>query len=498
MQLSSKKANAQTTTITFNGGLNLSEPATNIQDNELQECLNMYYANQQSFLTTRMGIKKIDVPALNDGIDKLYEYIKSESEIFLTAVSSGSLYYLSSSMSGSNITLFWEKITDLANPTIIPGLTTYQHYLVIADRGLNLRYWDGTTTTTLTGSPTYPTIVEELGGRLICNSDGSGEEDRIYGTAPYNIDEWNSNNGAFNVPAGYQDGKHITGIGVLASDIIVFKEGKLTYRINCSGTSSSWSTSRLFQTNSCSNQNAIEPIGNDILFGTSSGINSVQTVKEYGDIQVNQFSYKINSILNGKGVREITYSTLYGAAFCLIDGTDTILMYHPHNNAFTTFDFGIRLTSIIEGRDYTWAADNNGNLYKLTNIDKDELTIGTLTDIHSRIVTKTYTFPDAVLLSKCRIYFEQIDYTKGYLSILDKSGESETILYDWEPNFAGYLYDANYYLYDADNIYIYGDPLSYFDSLSEYEDYAFSFVFDCSLGRVKIKSLTVTLTATST
>jgi len=496
MKLYNKNSNLQSANITFEGGINVSEPSTNIMDNELQECVNLYYANLEKYLTTRMGIKRIDVPTLNTKIEKLYEYNKNEIDSYLVAVSEGKLYYLKSTVVDLVETLSWQQITTLENSTILPSLITYNGNLIIADRGPHLRSWNGTTTTSLSASPPYVTIIEEINGRIVCNSEATGELDAVYFSAPYNSNEWNTNNGAVGLRVGYGQGRRVTGIGVIANDVIVFKENGMTYRVSCQGNVSSWYISKLFSTNSCDNQETIETVGNDLVFGSASGINSVQTVQEYGDLKMNHLGMKVSSMLNGKRIQQATWSTTYGVLFLVIEGSNSILVFHPHLGSYTTFDFGFKVNTICNGMKETYFGDNTGKIYKSTNLSRDELSTGVFTDIHSRMKTKTFLSSESFELVKSRLFLEQIDYTKGYISVFDRTDTEETVLFDWLPNYAGYVYDANYYVYDAD-MYLYGDALSYFDILNSYYDQAFSFVIDIELGRAKIKSLTTTLSIQS-
>ena len=62
-QRGSKHQNVQTMTASFSGGLNLHDSAINIQDNQLRDARNFYYADRGSALVTRPGIKPVlDAP----------------------------------------------------------------------------------------------------------------------------------------------------------------------------------------------------------------------------------------------------------------------------------------------------------------------------------------------------------------------------------------------------------------------------------------------------
>ncbi|WP_156920691.1 hypothetical protein [Fundidesulfovibrio putealis] len=484
MKVGNKNSNSQSASLSFEGGINVSQPSTTIADNELQSCVNLFYSNHEKYLTTRMGIKIVDVPALTHPIDKLYEYVKNETEKYLIAVSNGELLYLKSTIIDDVETLSWQKITDLTNSTIIPSLITYSNELIIADRGTCLRSWNGTTVSDITTSPSYVTILEEINGRLVCNSEASGELDAVYFSGPFNKANWDTNNGAVGVRAGYGNGRKVTGIGIVSDYVVAFKEDGKAYRISASD----FSVYPIFSNNRCTSQTSIEPVGNDLVFGSDTGINSIATVQEHGDVKFNLLGTKVSPLLNGKLIKEAVWSNFYGILFMIVEGMDNVLIYHPHLNTFTIFDYGIRISSICNGKDLTYFSDSNGKLYRSTNLSRDELQLNTFTEIRSKLVTKCFTFPKEILLKETRLYLEQIDYTKGKVLVLDRTNRIERVLYNWEPNYAGFLHDANGYLHDA-NIYIYGDAFSYVDIKNSYRDQAMSIIIDIELGRVKIKNI---------
>lgn len=58
-QRGSKHQNVKTMTASFSGGLNLHDSAINIQDNQLRDARNFYYADRGAALVTRPGIKPV-------------------------------------------------------------------------------------------------------------------------------------------------------------------------------------------------------------------------------------------------------------------------------------------------------------------------------------------------------------------------------------------------------------------------------------------------------
>lgn len=174
---SSKHRNVTQLTLTFNGGLNAAQSGTNIGDNQLQICSNFVYANNQDFPTVRNGVVLNGVaPITEDGenvpIDKLHYYVKDASTSWLVAAIGGNLYWLDGSS--------WSLIGALNSVGVIPCMLTYGGKLIVADGGTSLKYWDGTTFSTISGSPQYATALAEIGGRLVSNSKGTGEWDGVF------------------------------------------------------------------------------------------------------------------------------------------------------------------------------------------------------------------------------------------------------------------------------------------------------------------------------
>lgn len=489
---SSKHRNVSQLTMVFDGGINAAQSGTNINDNQLQVCQNFVYANNQSFLTVRNGVVINDVaPVTDDGenlpIDKLHYYVKDASTSWLVAAIGGNLYYLDDDA--------WTLIGALTGTGITPCMLTYGGKLIVADGGTSLRYWDGTTYGTISGSPQYATALAEIGGRLVANSKGTGEWDGVFFSKLYDETGWDSNNGAVTVRAGYKDALNVVAFGVMGTDLIVFKNGhaKRVYRVTTSGATSTWTVSLLMSSSTASEADSVASVVNDLVFADDFGLNSVQAVNTYGDFAQAMLGVPINSLLNGKQSKELTFSPVFGMLFALFSGSADIYVYHPHNGAFTTINVGeLQINSICDTRTTVYLAAQNGHLYQFVDDDADQLTTGVTTYIPCWLKSKSFTFPGEVVIRRSRAYVDVLTPNSGTLAAVGRDNYTETPLFTWEPSADSYIYNATGYIYDALE-YIGGESIGYNDSKARWRDAALCFVLRITRGRINIKNILVDL-----
>ena len=486
-KVSVKQQNITPMGIAFDGGLNLADNPDALADNQLADVANMFYPDGRTILTTRPGLVHAAPPPGGGGIVKLHWYEKDMlSGMLVAATSDGTLHHLDESGAAPA----WTQFATLDQAGMVPALVTFHGKLVIADGGPHLRCWDGQTLSTLTGSPSATALVE-IGGRLAANS--AQDTDGVALSGPYDESDWDiDQGGAVFLRAGYGDGLRVTGFGVIGQDLIVFKagdSGKRIMRLQTAGASSSWSLTQLSENLTAHSGHAVEFVGNDLLFAGPGGIMNLAGVQQYGDIQVGGAGYPVNPALNGKNVAEMRFMPKLAVMLVFVEGDSQVLVYHPHNQAWTRFDFqGLFLASACQAGERVFLAGQNGRLYRLgLGESRDETASGQFADIRGLARTKVFTAQGEMVLRKSRLNFEALTPGRGRLQAFGSDQVSPVTVLAWEANPGlGKLCDAASPLAGADQ------PLgtsaeSRNVSRTRFRDAALSFQITTSSGRVRLR-----------
>lgn len=487
-KVSVKQQNISPAVIAFDGGLNLADNPDALADNQLSDASNMFYPDGRTILTTRPGlVHAAGPPSGGAGIVKLHWFEKDAlTGMLVAATSDGKLHRLDES--GQSPT--WKQLAELDQADMVPSLATFHGKLIIADGGPHLRCFDGETLSTLAGSPSATAVVE-IGGRLAANS--AQDMDGVALSGPYDETDWNiDQGGAVFLRAGYGDGLRVTGFGVIGQDLIVFKSGdsgKRIMRLQTAGASSNWSLSQLSKNLTAHSGHAVEFVGNDLLFAGTGGIMNLAGVQQYGDIQVGGAGYPVNPALNGKNVAEMRLMPKLGVMLAFIEGDSQVLVYHPHNQAWTRFDFqGLFLASACQAGERVFLAGQNGRLYRLgLGESRDETAPGQFADIKGLARTRVFTSQGEMVLRSSRLNFEALTPGQGRLQALGSDQVSPVTLLSWTANPGlGKLSDATAPLADA------SQPLGTSAetrnvSRTRFRDAALSFQITTSSGRVRLR-----------
>ncbi len=472
----------------FDGGLNLADNPDALADNQLADVVNMFYPDGRTVLTTRPGlVHKADPPPDGGGIVKLHWFEKDVlTGMLIAATSAGHLYRLDESASPPA----WVEVAELDQAGVVPDLATFHGKLIVADGGPHLRAWDGEELTVLEGSPSA-TAVAEIGGRLAANS--ASDLDGVALCGPYDETDWDIDlGGSVFVRAGYGDGLRVTALGVIGQDLIVFKSGdsgKRIMRLNTSGTASGWSLTQLSKNLTARSGHAVEFVGNNLLFGGPGGIMDLAGVQQYGDIQVGGVGHPINPALNGRGVAEMRFLPKLAIMLSFIEGDSRVLVYHPHNQAWTILDFqGLFLCTACQAGERLFLAGQNGRLYRLgLGESRDEVDGGQFAEIKAVARTKVFNASAEMILRKTRLNFEAITPGSGKLQVLGSDQVSPVTLLTWDADPGlGKLSAAEDPLADATQ------PLGVSAetqtvSRARFRDAAMSFQITTSSGRIRLR-----------
>lgn len=487
-QSSVKQQRITPAVIAFDGGLNLADNPDALADNQMADVLNMFYEEGRTVLATRPGlVHAAGPPPNNAGIVKLHWYEKDVlTGMLVAATSDGKLYKLDRGVTPPA----WSLITTLDQPGIVPGLVTFHGKLIIADGGAHLRAYDGQTVSTLAGSPSA-TMLVEIGGRLAANS--ASDLDGVALSGPYDETDWDVDlGGAVFLRAGYGDGLRVSGFGVIGQDLIVFKSGdsgKRILRLQTAGPTTGWSLNQLSKNLTAYSGHSVEFVGNNLIFAGPGGIMDLAGVQQYGDIQVGGAGRPINPALNGKRVAELRFLPKLAVMLAFIEGDSQVLVFHPHNQAWTRLDFqGLFLSSACQAGENVYLAGQNGRLYRLgLGESRDELSAGQFSEIRGLARSKVFTTPSEMILRKTRLDFEAVTPGQGKLQAFGSDQVSPLPLYAWSANPGlGKLFEATSKLSGATQ------PLGASAetqnvSRARFRDAAMSFQVTTTSGRIRLR-----------
>jgi hypothetical protein len=483
--------------VEFSGGLNLADPPTALQDNQLAQAVNVYYPPGETSLATRPGLLHAALPATVSGADapilKLHYYVKDASHDYLLAAMADGNLYRQEDASGTAV---WRLLGALTTPGVSPSFLTFGGVCLVADGGPELKRFDGTDYEAIPGSPAGATALAETAGRVAANS--ASDPDAVIFSAPEDETEWSLVGGAVMIRAGYRDALSVTGFGMLGGDLMVFKggtAGKMIYRVSASGSTANWSLAPLSRNTTAASPQAICAVGNNLFFADSTGILDLAGTMEYGDIKVGIAGRPVNCLLNLKPVREMTYLAGLAAMLVLIEGDPAVLVYHPVMGAWTSLNFqDIRISSVCQAGDEVFLAGGNGHLYRLSAAeDKDEVAPGERRDIAAAARTKTFDMPGQALVKSVRLYAETLSGGYGELAVVGRDQLNRSVVLSWTPVFGpGLLHDADGPLHDA-NEKLAAASLDYAGARTRLRDQAFSFQVKTGSGRIKMRHLEATL-----
>jgi len=408
--------------VRFDGGLNYSEAASQIQDNELARALNVVYNSQTGVPETRPGTRCVTASPLANPLLKLYYYEKSSSSKWLIGVSGGYLRYLDVDT--------WTNIGALNDSTTVPSLSTFNANLLIADGGTNIKKWNGTAFSAISDG-FGATAISEIGGRVVINS--TSEPDLVIFSGVEDETMWNTadaTNPAIGIRVGFGDNMAVNGFAVFGTDLIVSKCGaseKRFYRISTAGSPAEWSVSLITGNNCCQNPHSIVSAFNNIYFMDDNGFKSIMGVTEYGDLQVDMTGVKINNALNRGVCREMKYLPSFTAIWFAV--FDRVYAAHRFVSAqgtpqtlFTDIMFQQgQINSIVETDDYVYLAGQNGYLYLIESAaDTDEVSPAVYENYPTVVATKRFNFFGGGILRKTDVELKALEIvvtSNAYLKV---------------------------------------------------------------------------------
>lgn len=398
-------------------GIDYSRSAIDTPGNALRLSINGHYMPGSALWRTRPPVECVleETDVFADPVRLIRPFFDG-TNVYMMAVSGTNIFHCEQSVLEASGATFTQIGTDeISSATVKPGTLSYNQKFYIADGDTALKLWSGggSSITTILNGPTKPTCLVEARNRLFINS--TDEPDAVYITAAeWTTNDFTASGAGIILRGGYGDGLDVTSmsIGPGGNDVIVSKSkadlgAKLFRRINVQDVDpTNWSVSDAFGVGYAAQANpySMLPVYNDVVFFSDNGLYGLAGVQEYGDINVNQWGDKINSLIRVVGAiecQEIVYSPIFGAVFILLKNRTKIYVYTPWNGAFVEWEIGGGeiINSICTIGNYIYLASEDGRIYKMapdfigsTRSASDEVSKDSFTEYTSQLRGKKLYF----------------------------------------------------------------------------------------------------------
>ncbi|MBQ6002189.1 MAG: hypothetical protein IJL18_04985 [Synergistaceae bacterium] len=283
----------------FDGGLNLSVPPESMNRNELKEAVNVEYSPSTGAMTVRgglfhhcqMGIYADSAAALagRRGFLIRGHIMYGEQRVELVRLFTWNR---------------WENVSGSFTGNGRISACKWDGYYLVASGGKLQRLNDRNTFSleTIEGSPSRCVQVFVKSGRVGVVTD----ENEIRFSAVGDCESWendpNDDSSAQYLEIGYKDGMNIDAVVPLSRDLIVFKSPNnepdkgTVFRVT--GDFPDWAVVEAAHNTGTFSRKSVQAVGNDVFYGTVSGVASLSAVTAYGEIQTTWPDRKVSAALS--------------------------------------------------------------------------------------------------------------------------------------------------------------------------------------------------------
>lgn len=283
----------------FGGGLNNTQSATEIADNELSELLNFEFT-ASDHLMARHGFVKYNIsPDFSSRVTSIFNFITAADVSHIVLTTGSSLYKntagVFSSIKGA-LTLpsdtYWQWKT-------FNNLAIGVNQDIVGDDTIK---WSGTgnaavlALTGIAGTPVGAYTLEVFNSRLWMVF--SSHPNRLYYSTLGDPEDWSTSGGFIEI--GYNDGDRIEGIIAHRKKLFILKRLR-TYVLNTeiggviNTNPAGWSVDKLSNVG-CRSRFSIQVLLDDLIFLSDEGIVSIGAVQQYGDFETTVLSRKITGL----------------------------------------------------------------------------------------------------------------------------------------------------------------------------------------------------------
>jgi hypothetical protein len=288
------------------GGINTSNPATEIADDEAQDILNLEF-DWDNNLVARNGVVELDDFAYADPIDLVYDFELNSGSVGLVVVSGDQLYLESrDGLTRNNITgaltlpagpQLWQAITFNGQCLLVNRSSSDDNFISIDSSGV------ATAVVASAGVLPKPDWIVEWNNRVWVNN--ITDPTVLYGSKLGDETDWDVTAGgasdAVSINIGPDDdGQPITGLRVYKNNLLVFKRRRVYIVRALEGQNPADATKLtsepLVDNVGCASHYSIQSILDDLVFLSEGGVVSVKTAIQQGDFRANFISRKVADI----------------------------------------------------------------------------------------------------------------------------------------------------------------------------------------------------------
>ena len=323
----------------FDGGLNLSASPETIAINELRDALNVEVSQVTGKLKVRGGLVWNNRFSLDSG-DNVKEIIPIQgSEDFLMLSEQNKLYHYRNGVIYDTNIKFSPKIGNIS-------AAMWDDSILLA-YGVSLLQVtiNGDTYDYASSGPKNSRYVFVRNGRVgVVDGDNTIRFSAIGDCDSWEDDPDDDSTGKF-IDIGYKDGMKITALCPLSKDLIIFKSsptapdnGKIWRLI---GDYPDWQVVEAVQDTGTYNYKTVKIVGNDVFYITASGLATLSTVMEYGDVKMNWVDRKVAKALTAL----ITSSA---QLWHVTSKSQLWVTPSEKDNLVWIFDYGLRIWTYFE------------------------------------------------------------------------------------------------------------------------------------------------------
>lgn len=291
----------------FAGGLNVYSNATQVDDSESPDLMNVDFSGIGS-IRKRMGYQKLTEtePDSGDRIQGIFSY-KTSSVNEILYVANGVLYKYDGA--GGSDTISGGTFSTSANV----NAAQVGDRLYFYDGVTALSYYNGTTisTTGVASAPTYPDQGIFYNKRQYINSNAN--KDRVYYSKPLSSTGASTDTGSFDSGAttagffGFGTGYEVVGFARLSNYLYVFCKNAI-FRIEpvvSAGTITDHTSIQISGSVGCRAPRSIDNVGNDVYF-LDSTIYSLGEIANFLSLRTTNVSAKVSRIFENMTQSQIS------------------------------------------------------------------------------------------------------------------------------------------------------------------------------------------------
>ena len=283
----------------FSGGLNLSVPPESLSRNELKEALNVEYLPSTGAMTVRGGLfhhcqtgiypdSAAALPGLRGFLIRGYYEYEVERQEQVRLFTGNRIENVSGELTGSG------KLS----------VSKWDGEYLVASGGKLQRLKDRYTyrLETIESSPPRCKEVFVRSGRVGVVTD----ENTIIFSGVGDCENWTNDpedeSSSQYLEIGYKDGMNIDAVMPLSRDLIVFKSPEkepdkgVIFRVT--GEYPDWAVLEAAHNIGTFSRKSVQAVGNDVYFATLSGIASLSSVTEYGEIKAQWPDQKVSAVIS--------------------------------------------------------------------------------------------------------------------------------------------------------------------------------------------------------